>query len=153
MQTDRAGIELKPAKTVPEVEPGEGIVVPVGHGRVSGYARVSRSDSQDHEHQVSALRIAGATKIFTDEISGGVPKDDRPGFRDASSHLRPGDVIVAAEMSRTSRSLTDLITTIEMLTAQGVTVRVLGLGDLDSTSATGRLMIGPLGLVAEFERS
>jgi len=117
------------------------------------YARVSRSDSQDHEHQVSALRIAGATKIFTDEISGGVPTADRPGFRDAVSHLRPGDVLVAAEMSRISRSLTDLITTIEILTAQGVTVRVLGLGDLDSTSATGRLMIGPLGLVAEFERS
>ena len=42
---------------------------------------------------------------------------------------------------------------IEMLTARGVTVRVLGLCDLDSTSATGRLMIGLLGLVAEFERS
>jgi hypothetical protein len=122
VQKDRAGIEPKPAKAVPEGEPGEGTVVPVGNGRVYGYAPISRSDSQDHEHQVSALRIAGATKIFTDEISGGVPTADRPGFRDAVSHLRPGDVLVAAEMSRISRSLTDLITTIEMLTAQSVTV-------------------------------
>ena len=153
MQKDGAKTGLKPAKTVPEIVTGQGTLMPVDLGRVYGYARVSRRDSQDYGHQVSALHIAGATKIFTDEISGGVPTGARPGFRDAMSHLRSGDVPVAAEMSRISRSLTDLITTIEMLTAQGVTVRVLGLGDLDSTSATGRLMIGLLGLVAEFERS
>ena len=153
MQKDGAKTGSKPAKTVPEIFTGQGTLMPVGLGRVYGYARVSRSDSQDYGHQVSALRAAGAKKIFTDEISGGVPTGARPGFRDAVSHLRSGDVLVAAEMSRISRSLTDLIATIEMLTTQGVTVRVLGLGDLDSTSATGRLMIGLLGLVAEFERS
>lgn len=153
MQNDVTEIGLKPAKPVPEIVTDRGTLMPVSPGCVYGYARVSRSDSQDHEHQVSALRIAGATKIFTDEISGSVPTADRPGFRDAVSHLRSGDVLIAAEMSRISRSLLDLIATIEMLTAQGVTVRVLGLCDLDSTSATGRLMIGLLGLVAEFERS
>lgn len=153
MRKDAAEISLNRPEPVREGKPGVGTVSPVGAGRIYGYARVSRADSQDHEHQVAALRSSGATQVFTDEISGATPTADRPGFRDAVSHLRPGDVLVAAEMSRISRSLTDLISTIEQLAATGVTVRVLGLGDLDAGSATGRLMIGLLGLVSEFERS
>jgi hypothetical protein len=50
-----------------------------------GYARVSTRD-QNLELQLDALNKAGCKRIFTDKLSGA--QVDRPGLKDALSHLR-----------------------------------------------------------------
>ncbi|MET4705941.1 recombinase family protein [Frigoribacterium sp. UYMn621] len=120
---------------------------------VYGYARVSRGDSQSLDRQIFECTQAGATRVFTDQLSGGRATETRPGFADAVSHLRGGDVLVVVELSRLSRSLADLMRTVDQLVERGVVVRVLNLGDFDNRSPTSRLLWSILGAVAELERS
>jgi transposase InsO family protein len=72
-----------------------------------GYARVSKSEGQDTSAQVSALKKAGAKRIFEDKASGA--RWDRPELQRLLDHLRPGDVLVVWKLDRLSRSLRDLI--------------------------------------------
>ena len=120
---------------------------------IYGYARISRGDSQSLVRQIFECRQAGATRVFSDQLSGGRATETRPGFADAVSHLRSGDVLVVVELSRLSRSLSDLMGTVDTLVERGVVVRVLGLGDFDNRSPTSRLLWSILGAVAEVERS
>ncbi|HXK58192.1 MAG TPA: recombinase family protein, partial [Gammaproteobacteria bacterium] len=53
-----------------------------------GYARVSTED-QHLILQQEALEKSGCERIFTDKMSG--TRADRPGLKDALSHLRQGD--------------------------------------------------------------
>lgn len=144
--------DVVPAQTVPELNPGEtghGTFVPV----VYGYARVSRGDSQSLDRQIFECTQVGATRVFTDQLSGGRATESRPGFADAVSHLRAHDILVVVELSRLSRSLTDLMGTVDQLVERGVVIRVLNLGDFDNRSPTSRLLWSILGAVAEMERS
>ena len=156
--TSRAPCEsgdVAPAQTRPQLDSGEthhGTFVPVP--RVTyGYARVSREDSQSLDRQIFECTQAGATRVFTDQLSGGRATESRPGFVDAVSHLRANDVLVVVELSRLSRSLSDLMQTVDQLVERGVVVRVLNLGDFDNRSPTSRLLWSILGAVAELERS
>ena len=56
-----------------------------------GYARVSTRD-QNLEMQLDALNKAGCGRIFTDKLSGA--QLERPGLKDALSHLREADTLV-----------------------------------------------------------
>ena len=120
---------------------------------VYGYARVSRGDSQSLDRQIYECEQAGAVRVFFDQISGGRATDTRPGFSDAVSHLRTNDILVVVELSRLSRSLSDLMQTVDQLVERGVVIRVLNLGDFDNRSPTSRLLWSILGAVAELERS
>ena len=134
-----------PAKT-PD---GQGRVLP---GLLIGYARISRGDSQDLRRQIDELQIAGCASIYSDELSGGRAAESRPGFADALSHLRAGDTLVTVSLDRMSRSLSDLMSTIDDLVEAGVTIRILNLGDIDSRSPLGRVLLQILGAVSELER-
>ncbi|WP_166871471.1 recombinase family protein [Salinibacterium sp. ZJ450] len=83
--------------------------------QIYGYARVSRGDSQSLDRQIQELTAVGCTRIFTDELSGGRATESRPGFADAISHLRSGDVLAAVSLDRLSRSLGDLMGTVDDL--------------------------------------
>ena len=121
---------------------------------VIGYARVSRGDSQDLRRQIDELQNAGCVQIFSDELSGGRAAESRPGFADALSHLRAGDTLVTVSLDRMSRSLSDLMATVDDLVEQrGITIRILNLGDLDMKSSMTRILVQLLGAVAELERS
>lgn len=112
----------------------EGSFLPVAPAGMSyGYARVSRGDSQTLDRQLTELAAAGAVRVFTDEISGGKATASRPGFSNLVSHLRSGDQITVVSLDRLSRSLADLIATLEDLVEnRGVTIRVLW-GSVPST--------------------
>jgi hypothetical protein len=56
-----------------------------------GYARVSTRD-QNLEMQLDALNKAGCKRIFTDKLSGA--QVERPGLKEALSHLREADTLV-----------------------------------------------------------
>ena len=55
-----------------------------------GYARVSTRD-QNLELQLDALNKAGCKRIFTDKLSGA--QVERPGLKEALSHLREADTL------------------------------------------------------------
>jgi DNA invertase Pin-like site-specific DNA recombinase len=58
---------------------------------IVGYARVS-TDGQSLESQQSALKAAGAERIFAEKISGAVT--DRKALGKAIASLREGDVLL-----------------------------------------------------------
>lgn len=88
-----------------------------------GYARVSKSEGQDTSAQVTALKKAGAKRIFEDKASGA--RWDRPELKRLLDHLRPGDVLVVWKLDRLSRSLRDLIHIMEQVHAAGAAFRSL----------------------------
>lgn len=115
-----------------------------------GYARVSRGDSQDLDPQLRALTDAGCETIYREEASGG--QGDRPELAKAIGKLGPGDVFVVWKLDRLSRSLRDLLFTLEAITAAGAGFRSVTEA-IDTTTAPGRLMTQMLGAFAEFERA
>jgi DNA invertase Pin-like site-specific DNA recombinase len=62
-----------------------------------GYARVSTRD-QNLEMQLDALNQAGCKRIFTDKLSGA--QVERPGLKEALSHLREADTLVVWKLDR-----------------------------------------------------
>ena len=120
-----------------------------------GYARISKTDgSQVLDLQRDAL-IEAAVKpdhIYEDHASG--KRDDRPGLAACLKALREGDVLVVWKLDRLGRDLRHLVNTVQDLCDRGVGLRVLtGQGaQLDTTTASGRLVFGIFAALAEFER-
>ncbi|MCA0406032.1 MAG: recombinase family protein [Proteobacteria bacterium] len=114
-----------------------------------GYARVSTTD-QDHALQVDALKAAGCEKIFTETASGA--QRDRPELLAALDYMREGDTLVVWKLDRLARSMSHLISTIEMLEKRSVGFRSLTEA-MDTTTAIGKFFFHFFGALAEFERS
>lgn len=114
-----------------------------------GYARVSTTD-QSLDLQRDALVAAGCDPIYTDVASGS--RDDRPGLQEALRALRSGDVLVVWKLDRVGRSLPHLVQLVADLHKRDVGFRVLT-DNIDTTSATGRLVFHLFAALAEFERS
>ncbi|CDL85455.1 recombinase family protein [Xenorhabdus szentirmaii] len=120
-----------------------------------GYTRVSKSDgSQVQDLQLDALLAADVNKenIYQDEISG--KSDKRPGLDACLKALRPGDVLMVWKLDRLGRSLKHLVNTIHDLADRKIGFKVLtGQGEeIDTTTASGKLVFGIFAALAEFER-
>src|SRR5689334_11071513 len=113
-----------------------------------GYTRVS-SVSQTLGQQNQALRAAGAQEIYSDTMSGA--RDDRPGLALLMSKLRRGDVVVVWKLDRLGRNMMHILGTVKAMTDHGVTLVSTSDG-IDSSTPAGRMMIGVLGSLAEYER-
>ena len=116
-----------------------------------GYARVSTKDQEGSlAGQEAALTAAGCSKVFTDRLSGA--KADRPGLRDALAYLRDGeDTLVVARLDRLGRSIPDALRTVQDLAEREIGLQALDV-QLDSTTASGKLMLNMLLVLAEWER-
>jgi len=114
-----------------------------------GYARVS-TDDQTLDLQRDALQAAGCDRIFEDKAGGS--KADRPGLKEALSHLRKGDTLVVWRLDRLGRSLKDLIARAESLHEQSVGLKSLQ-ENIDTDSASGQLIFHIFGALAQFERT
>jgi len=117
---------------------------------VLGYARVS-TDGQTLEAQEEALRSAGATKIFSEKISGAVT--DRKALAKAIAALGAGDVLLVTRLDRLARSTRDLLNVLATVSERGAAFRSLADVWADTTTPHGRLMVTVLAGLAEFERS
>ena len=73
----------------------------------------------------------------------GGTRTDRPQLVAALAFAREGDVLVA-RLDRLARSLRQLLTTLDSLTARGIGLRSLH-ENIDGTSAIGRLILHILG--------
>ena len=113
-----------------------------------GYARVS-STGQDLTVQLEKLESAGCDKIFKEKRSG--IDSGRPELKRCLEYLREGDTLLVAKIDRLARSTSDLYRIISTLTAKGAAFKVIDDPTIDTTSRTGRLVMGVLALIAEFE--
>ena len=113
-----------------------------------GYARVSTQD-QNLDRQIDNLNAAGCERIFNEKMTG--TKSDRPELRTMLLTLRSGDVLVIDSFSRLSRSTKDLLDLVDRLTGMGVHLVSLK-ENLDTTTATGKLMLTMLSALSQFER-
>lgn len=113
-----------------------------------GYARVSTHD-QNLTLQHDALKSAGCDEIYSDIASG--TKTDRPGFDQALSYLREGDILTVWKLDRLGRSLQHLIQTIQNLDQRGVGFKSLQ-NNIDTTTSGGKLIFHIFSALAEFER-
>ena len=114
-----------------------------------GYARTSTVDQQaGFEAQHTQLTGIGCEKVWKEQTSS-IGK--RSALTEAMEFCREGDVFVVTKLDRLARSVRHLGEVVERLEAKGVGLRILDLG-LDTTNATGKLMLNVLGSVAQFER-
>ena len=113
-----------------------------------GYARVSTAD-QNHDLQLDALRAAGCERIVEETASGA--KADRPELVALLKHMREGDVLLVWRLDRLSRSLKQLVETVEQLRARNIGFKCLT-HDIDTTTASGNLVFGIFAALAQFER-
>lgn len=111
-----------------------------------GYARVS-STGQKLEVQLEALK--GCEKIFQEKRSG--VDGARPQLKRCLEYLREGDTLVVTKIDRLARSTSDLYRIISGLNEKGVQFKVIDDPTIDTTSRTGKLVLGILALIAEFE--
>ncbi|WP_426017207.1 recombinase family protein [Brevundimonas sp. DWR2-3-1b1] len=120
------------------------------------YARVSTL-GQTTDNQIQEIKAAGFSveekRIVTETISGSTSAMERPAFAALVAHkLEAGDVLLVTKLDRLGRNAMDVRATVDSLAAMGVKVHCLALGGADLTSAAGRMTMGVLAAVAEFER-
>lgn len=101
--------------------------------------------------QLSSLERAGCNHIYKDHGHSGA-KFDRPGLKDAITHLRPGDTFVVWRLDRLGRSLSGLVEFMDQLGRRGVHFQSVTEA-INTASSGGRLMFHMMAALAEFERS
>src|ERR1700731_362380 len=107
--------------------------------------RVSKADgSQMLDLQRDALIAAGVNRshLYEDQASG--KKDDRPGLEACLKALRQGGTLIVWKLDRLGRDLMERGNCFRVLTGQGA--------NIDTTTASGRLVFGIFAALAEFER-
>ncbi len=114
-----------------------------------GYARVSTLD-QNLDLQIDALKKLECNHIYQEKVSG--KSKDRPELDHCLKSLRPGDALCVWRLDRLGRSLQDLIAIVNGLESSGVAFVSLT-ENIDTATASGKLMFHVFGALAEFERN
>ena len=123
------------------------------------YLRVSKNEQTIENQRIELDRVAAAKgwkviATFKDEgVSGAFGREVRAQY---DLMLKQGiqakfDVVLAWDVSRLSRSLVDLVTTLDELHACGIDL-YLHQQAIDTTTPAGKAMFQMCGVFAEFER-
>ncbi len=123
--------------------------------RVFAYCRVSTAE-QTTDNQIQEISLSGfqvdSRRIISETVSGSVAAMERKGFLTLLNKLESGDVLVVTKLDRLGRNAMDVRATVERLASVGVRVHCLALGGADLTSPAGKMTMGVIAVVAEFER-
>lgn len=123
--------------------------------RTFAYARVSSID-QETQNQIAEIESAGFKvephRIITETIFGSVAIAQRPEFARLLDKMEQGDVLIVTKLDRLGRDAIDVASTVAELEARGIRVHCLVLGGVDLTSSAGKLTMGVINAVAQFER-
>ena len=125
--------------------------------KVAIYARVSTdrqtTDSQLHELREFVRRAKW--KVYREYIDNGYSgkNTQRPAYTEMlnDARRRQFDLLIVWKLDRLSRSLKDLITTLDELGHLGIDFISYD-NQLDTSSPSGKLVFNIIGAVAEFER-
>ena len=113
------------------------------------YLRVSTTHQKGGLERQEYRLPEDIDKVFKDEASG---KDtDRPQFKAMMEYIREGDTVYFESFSRISRSLTDLLNTLDYFGKKGVSFVSLK-ENIDTSGACGRLVVSVLGAINAYER-
>ena len=116
----------------------------IGYARTSTVEQIAGFDAQRRD-----LEAAGCSKTFAEKISSVAKREQLDAALD---YIREGDVLVVTKLDRLARSMRDLLDIVARIEAKRASLRILAM-NLDTTTATGKLMLNVLGSVGEFERS
>lgn len=118
---------------------------------IVGYARTSTVEQHAGlADQIAELERAGVTRMYSEQVSG--VDAARPQLTEALAYCREGDVFVVTKPCRLARSTQDLLRIVDDLKKRGVSVRILSMG-IDTSSATGELLLTMLAAIGQFERA
>lgn len=119
------------------------------------YARVSTAD-QTTDNQIQEVKMQGfdvqPTRVVAETVSGSVPTAERKGFQKLMERMEAWDILIVTKLDRLGRNAMDVRTTVEQLAARDIKVHCLALGGVDLTSPAGKMTMGVIAAVAEFER-
>lgn len=114
-----------------------------------GYVRVS-SIEQNEDRQIEGLKNYNIEKWFTEKVSA---KDtNRPQLQAMLDFAREGDAIYVWDFSRLARSVKDLLNIVEQLENKNIHLKSIK-ENLDTSTATGKLMLTMIAAINEFERN
>jgi DNA invertase Pin-like site-specific DNA recombinase len=117
-----------------------------------GYARTSTLDqTAGLDAQLRDLHREGVEKVFQEQVSS-VDVAKREALTEALEWLREGDTLVVTKLDRLARSVAHMMEVLGAIEAKGANLRILSM-NIDTGTATGKLMLSIMGSVAEFERS
>ena len=123
--------------------------------RIFAYTRVSKTQ-QEPGNQIKEIEEAGFDiephRIMSETISGSMPITRRKGFARLLDKMEKGDVLVVTKLDRLGRDAIDVSTTVAKLEKMEIRVHCLALGGVDLTSSAGKMTMGVINAVAQFER-
>ncbi len=123
--------------------------------RTFAYARVSTLE-QEPENQIREIEVAGFSiepyRTITETVSGSVAIAKRKGFNRLLDKMEQGDVLIVTKLDRLGRDAIDVSQTVAKLEKSGIKVHCLALGGVDLTSSAGKMTMGVINAVAQFER-
>jgi DNA invertase Pin-like site-specific DNA recombinase len=116
----------------------------VGYARTSTVGQIAGFEAQQRD-----LDGVGCEKLFSEQVSSVAEREQ---LNACLEFIREGDHLVVTKLDRLARSMRDLMDIVGMIDDKGAHLRILDM-QLDTSTATGKLMLNLLGSVAEFERS
>ncbi|WP_460272480.1 recombinase family protein [Celeribacter sp. ULVN23_4] len=117
-----------------------------------GYARTSTFEQDAGlQAQVRDLEAFGCDVIYKEQVSSVA---ERRELESAIKSLRPDDKLVVTKLDRLARSVRHLGELLDTLEGKRAELVILSIGgqQIDTTTATGRLMLNVMSSVAQFER-
>lgn len=129
-----------------------------GYMRVSTAFESTKNRNQTFDRQEMILKENGVLQenLFCDRITGGSNTKDREEYDKLMRILLPGDMIYVSEMSRFSRSLQDLIASVNYLMEKQVGIKFIKEGiEIGSSglSPMNKFIFQLFGAFNEFEKS
>jgi DNA invertase Pin-like site-specific DNA recombinase len=117
-----------------------------------GYARTSTVDQQaGFEAQLVELNAYGCERTYQEQVSAVATRIQLDAAIDI---LRTGDKLVVTKLDRLARSVSHMGDILQQIEAKGAGLVILSLGSerIDTTTATGKLVLNMMVSVAQFER-
>ena len=101
--------------------------------------------------QVRDLETFGCESIYKEQVSS---VGERPQLEAAVNSLRSGDKLVVTKLDRLARSVRHLGELLERLEAKGAGLVILSMRgqQIDTSTATGKMILNVMASVAQFER-
>lgn len=123
--------------------------------RIFAYARVSTIE-QDPENQIREIAAAGFVvephRMIAETVSGSQAIAHRKGSALSSRQDGARRCSCRDQAGQAGRDAIDVSTTVAKLETLGIRVHCLALGGVDLTSSAGKLTMGVINAVAQFER-